>query len=136
MKYLLATLLALVAGAALAGTVIPVGASVTTLTVAWSPPTSNVDGSPITGAITYNAYFSFGSVCSAAPLTALMNASPIASTSYLVTGVGAGLKCFAVTAVVNGVESAQSAQVAVTVTQGVAPPVIKTPSAPTGVTVQ
>ena len=110
--------IALLVGTAFASNVIPPGSTTTTLTVAWVPPTKNVDGSAITGTLTYNAYW--GTSC-VVPLTSKMNTTPIAGTSYLVTNAGPGFKCFAVTAVVNGVESAQSAMARTTVTAATIP---------------
>ena len=96
----------------------PAGASVT---VSWVAPTTYTDGTPLTGAITYNLYLMNQS-------TTTPYVTGITSTSSLRSGLSAGTKCYAVTAVVNGVESAQSESVAVMVTAA--------PSPPTGLTVK
>jgi hypothetical protein len=94
------------------------------VTLSWSAPTLNTDGSAITPPLTYNLYQG-GSATSLAKVQ-----TGLTSTS---TTVSAGLtpgstQFFSVTAVENGQESAQETPVSV----GIPEPV---PSAPTGLTV-
>jgi hypothetical protein len=92
-----------------------------TLTLSWTAPTANTDGTAVS-TLTYNVYQ--GSTCSALVLIQ----SSVGVPTYIIPGVAAGPYCFAVTAVENGVESAQSSAVSFTVK----PP---TPLAPTKLTV-
>lgn len=71
--------------------------------VSWSAPAANADGSPLLGPVTYNLYQGLAGSLSKVQ-------SGLTSTAVVVT---TGLtpnttQCFAVTAVVLGVESAQS----------------------------
>lgn len=77
---------------------------VRTATISWTAPTTNVDGSTITSAITYNLYQ--GAKGSA---TKPQVATGISAGSKIVTGLPAGEVCFEVTAVTAvGGESAHS----------------------------
>jgi hypothetical protein len=91
------------------------GASLT-----WTAPTANTDGTPIAGALTYNIYQG----ATAATLTKV--ASGLTSTTGAVTaGLTAGTtQYFAVTAVANGMESAQTPVAALAIP-------FPTPNAPT-----
>ena len=71
-----------------------------TTTLTWNAPTTFTDGTPITGAITYNVYA--GGITGA--LTKVV--SNLTGTSNAV--VNATQPCYAVSAVVAGVESALS----------------------------
>lgn len=77
---------------------IPVGSNIT---LTWTPPTANTDGTAISGAITYNLY----NVAGANPVLLAAGLTSAASTR---TNLSAGTPCYAVTAVVAGVESAIS----------------------------
>ena len=71
--------------------------------LSWTAPTTNTDGTPITGTLTYNIY--------QGPTGALVKVQSgvtgLAAT--ITTGLtGGSTQCFAVTAVVSGQESAQS----------------------------
>lgn len=98
-------------------------ASAATLTLTWIAPTTYENGQPIAAgtAITYNLY---GAV-QGQPLVQLDN--DITATTAIRTHVDPGVRCYAVTAVVAGVESAQTAPVCTTIA---APP-----SAPSGLAV-
>lgn len=74
---------------------IPVGSNIT---LTWVPPTTNTDGTPISGAITYNLY----NVTGANPV---LLAGGLTSATSARTNLSAGTPCYAVTAVVGGVES-------------------------------
>jgi hypothetical protein len=97
MKRVLCTaLLALVAACAIAQT------ATTSVALGWTAPTQNVDGSAISGALTYNLYQG----PKAGPFTKV--GSGLAAVSTTVTSLAAGA-CFAVTAVeTTGSESALS----------------------------
>lgn len=91
-------------------------------TLTWIAPTTNTDGSTITAPITYNVYQGASSTSLAKVATALSGSSDT------ITGLSPGTTAyFAVTSVVNGVESAQSAVVSLAVP-------FPTPGAPTGIT--
>lgn len=107
---------------------ITVAQTAPTLTATWTAPTKNTDSSAITAALTYNLYA--GTSC-----TALVKAQrAIATTSVTLTGstltglIPGATYCFAVTAVANGVESAQSN----TATVAIPSP---TPNAPSQITI-
>jgi hypothetical protein len=107
-----------VASFALAQTIPP------TVAVSWTAPTTNTNGSTITGAITYNLYVGGTGV---APLVTVQQKG-ITLTHVPATGVVPGTTmCFAVTAVVGGVESAQTTPVCTAITP--------TPGIPTKLTV-
>jgi len=97
--------------------------SATDLTLSWAAPTSFTDGTaiPSTTAISYNVY---GAV-QGQPLVVLQ--SGVTALSNVRSNVSAGTRCYAVSAVVNGNESAQTAPICVTVNP---PP----PAAPTTLT--
>jgi hypothetical protein len=99
-------------------------ASAATASLSWTPPTANVDGSAITGTITYNVYQGVQGATPAKVQSALTTASATV-TAGLTPGT---TQCFTVTAVVNGVESAQS-------NSGCAAVSYPTPGAPTQITV-
>lgn len=94
---------------------IPSGSNIT---VTWTAPTTFLNGSAISGSITYNLY--------SIAATAQLLASGLTATSSIRSNLNAGTPCYAVTAVVNGVESpfssAASAQV------------VNVPNPPTGLT--
>lgn len=80
----------------------------------WSPPTQFTDGTPITGAITYNVYQG----TSATTLTKVAS-GVTGSTQTISTGLVDGATYFwSVTAVVGGVESAQTGPVSKTFSPG------------------
>lgn len=74
---------------------IPVGSNIT---LTWVPPTANTDATAISGAITYNLY----NVAGANPV---LIAGGLTSAASARTSLAAGTPCYAVTAVVGGVES-------------------------------
>lgn len=119
MRRLLPQLLALFTAALSSGT-----AGATNLTLSWVAPTQYTDGSNIAAgtAITYNVY---GAI-QGQPLQQL--ATALATTTTVRANVDPGVRCYAVTAVITGIESAQTPQVCATV----APP---TPAPPTNLTV-
>jgi hypothetical protein len=92
----------------------------TNLTLTWQPPTSYTDGTPIASgtAITYNIYGALQGEL----LQQL--ATGVTATTATRTSVDPGVRCYAVSAVVAGVESAQTAPVCATV----APPVANPPN--------
>jgi len=96
--------------------------------VSWTPATTNTDGSPVTGTVTFNLYQ--GTQVGTATPTLTKVASALTATSDVITaGLTAGsTQCFAVTEVVNGVESAQSLQACTAIP-------FPTPGAPTQITV-
>lgn len=89
-----------------------------TATIVWSAVTLDVNGNPLIGPVTYNLYENSAKVQSG--LTA-----PTATSAALTPG---SAYVFAVTAVNNGLESAQDAAASVTVP-------FQVPAAPTGITV-
>jgi hypothetical protein len=94
-----------------------------TVTLNWTAPTTNTDGSPITGAVTYDVYQG----ASAAALTKVQ--SGLTTTTATVTaGLTPGAEeFFSVTAVAEGSESAQEAPVSAAI-----PALV--PNPPTGLT--
>jgi hypothetical protein len=81
-----------------------VGQATHTATVTWIAPTTNTDGSPITATLTYNLYQGAQGAA-----LALKTSAIAALSTTVTTGLTAGTtQCFAVTAVANGLESAQS----------------------------
>lgn len=90
------------------------------ITLAWVAPTTNTDGSAITGTLSYNLYS-----VTATGYTSLQ--SGITGLTNQRTNLSAGTPCYALTAVLNGVESAQTNPVCVAVVSG--------PNAPTSVSV-
>lgn len=78
-----------------------------TASVSWTAPTTNTDGSKITGAITYNLYS--GATATALPFTAVVQKGMSNTLTQVMSGLTAGVQtCFAATAVVATIESAQS----------------------------
>lgn len=71
--------------------------------LAWTAPVSNTDGSAIAGAVTYNIYQ--GLTGSLVRVQSAVTASSVTITTGLTPGTS---QCFAVTAVVGGIEGAQS----------------------------
>lgn len=110
-RFLLLTLSALLIPIALAQS------ATTTVTVSWIAPTQNTDGSSITGTVSYNLY---EGASVTGPWT--MVQTQLSATSEQLTTISAG-SCFAVTAVVNKVESTMAPAVC-----------IEQPKAPTGLT--
>jgi hypothetical protein len=103
---------------AAAQAVSPVSAALT-----WTAPTKNTDGTAITGAITYNVYQGLAG--------ALVKVGTGLTTAQdtITTGLTPGTtQCFAVTAVVAGIESGQSATACAAIPQ-------PTPGVPTQVIV-
>lgn len=94
MRRLLLVLLTLIASCAIAQTV------TTSNTLSWTAPTTNTDGSTITGTLTYNVYQ--GAKGGAFTKTA----SAVTGSSTTVTTTAGS--CFAVTSVAQGSESALS----------------------------
>jgi len=82
---------------------LPFSAFAGTATLNWTAPTTNTDGSPITGALTYRVYGALQGSTKALIGTGI---SP-----YVHTQVPTGTFCYAVTAVVAGIESAQTPEV-------------------------
>ncbi len=73
-------------------------------TLTWTQPATNVNGTPISNAVTYNVYQG----AQGATLVKVQSGIS-AHTAVVTTGLTPGTtQCFAVTAVVNNVESAQS----------------------------
>lgn len=79
-------------------------------TLTWTAPTTNTDGTPITGTLTFNVYQGSGASVSACTLGTTAVQTGISGTTVTVTsGLADGTTaCFAVTAVEGGVESAKS----------------------------
>jgi hypothetical protein len=115
MKFIAPFLLFLLAGVALAA---PPQAVLT-----WTAPTTNSDGSAITATLTYNLYQGLtGALVKVQTGVATLSAT-------ITTGLTAGTsQCFAVSAVENGVEGAQSNTACATIPQQV-------PGQPTQITV-
>jgi hypothetical protein len=114
LKYLL-LLLALIAAPAFA----------TNLTLTWVAPTTYADGTtpiPAGTAIAYNVYGA-----NQGSTLALLTTTPITGLTNVRSNVNPGTICYAVTAIINAVESAQTSPVCVTVPQA--------PGAPGGLTV-
>lgn len=110
MRFLLA-LLAFLPGLALAS-----------VPLYWTPPTTNTDSTPIAGPITYTLYQG-----SAGAVTTKVQTGITGQSALVSSGLTPGTQtCFAVTAVVAGIESVPSNQLCVTI-----PPVVLTPSSPT-----
>lgn len=93
-------------------------------TVSWTGSKTNVDGSTITGAITYNLYS--GASATAVPFTVSVQKGMPGTTTTVPVVAGTQV-CFAATESVGGVESAQSAPACVTP--------VSTPGAPSQVTI-
>lgn len=74
-----------------------------TLTAAWTAPTANTDGTPITAPVTYNLY-------SGAKGAEVKTQSALTATTITVAATPGTQLCVRVTAVVNALESAQSAE--------------------------
>lgn len=116
---------------------IATGQTTTTLLVTWTAPTANTDGTPISSTLTYNAYWAIGPCAGITP-GSVMNTTPITTLSYTVTNVGPGDKCFGVTAVENGIESAQAPIPPFEIVVAAAPVVVvkPTPAPPSNVSVK
>jgi hypothetical protein len=91
----------------------------TTATLVWNAVTVDVNGAPLVGPVTYDLY-------EGSPLAKVQ--SGLTSPTATVTPLAPGTYSFAVTAVNNGEESAQSAPSSVTVPFPV-------PAAPTGLVI-
>lgn len=104
-KILLVALMALTAGLVSAQAAAP-----SAFTITWIPPTQFVDGTILTGAVTYQMYVGVTG-------KEVAYKTPVTSPPYvLVPTPAAGTStCVQVTATVNGVESARSAEVCATV---------------------
>lgn len=95
-KYLVA-LIALFPLSALAGSV----------TLTWTAPTKNTDGSNISGAVTYNVY---GAIQGQTKVK--LTATPISALTYTHNAAtGGNTWCYTATSLVGGQESAQTAEV-------------------------
>lgn len=106
-----------------------------TVTVSWTPPTTNTDQSPITGTLTYAVWeVNPNSQQTPVPLNAV--AQNVAGNSAQIGGVTDGLHCYAVQTIevfltgANG-SSALSAVACTTVTGSTTP--TPSPNAPTNV---
>lgn len=92
-------------------------------TVSWTAPVNNTDGSVISGAITYQMYAGVG------PGKEVKLGTPVSSPPYVITPVAPGTnECVQVTAIVNGVESAKSAEACSTMP-------LPSPNSPTIITI-
>lgn len=99
-------------------------AQASTATVSWTAPTKNTDGSAITATITYNLYQGVqGSTLTKVQSNLATNSATV--TAALTPGT---TQCFTVTAVTNGVESAQSLSACTAIA-------FPTPGAPSQITV-
>ncbi len=105
------------------------GASVTEatapqFTITWTAPKTNVDGTAISGAITYQVYAGVGSG------KEVKIGTPVSAASYVLTPLPApgSNECVQVTAIANGVESARSVEACATVP-------FPAPSSPTVITI-
>lgn len=96
-----------------------------TALVSWTAPTANTDASAIVGAITYNIYV--GTLVSGACALAKVQSGVATATTTVALTPGT-TACVAVSAVVGGVESAQSNQATAAVP-------LPTPNAPSQITV-
>jgi hypothetical protein len=97
--------------------------SAATVTLNWVAPTTNTDGSPITGAITYNLYQG-----ASATTLAKVQSGLTATTAVVTAGLTPGTnEFFSVTAVAEGAESAEIAAVSAAI-----PALV--PNAPTDLT--
>jgi hypothetical protein len=111
-----------------------------TVTVRWTPPTTNVDGSPLTGLAGYKIYRSNSIATVPTGVVVLVN-DPTA-TSFVITGLSTGPYHFGMKAVnAAGVESLMSATVArsvttATITDAKVVTLEQRPSAPVLVTVE
>lgn len=93
------------------------------LTASWTAPTQNTDGTAITAPLTYNLY-------TGAKGAEVKTQANLTATQATIAGLTAGAQtCATVTAVANGVESAQSAEVCAT-------PAFPTPNPPTNLLVR
>jgi hypothetical protein len=91
--------------------------------LSWTAPTANADGTALAGTVTYNVYQGLTGALSKVQTGVTSAATTV--TSGLTPGT---TQCFAVTAVVNGVESPQSNQACAAIPQ-------PTPNAPTNIIV-
>lgn len=124
MRCLGALALALLGGVALAQSSSATKQIGQTATLNWLAPTAYTSGTAIASgtAITYNVYSSaqaIGTTCPSGALsTPTQAASGIATTSWAIPAyTAAGVNCYAVTAVIAGVESAPSNTVQVNVAE-------------------
>ena len=100
------------------------GQSAHPATVSWTAPTANTDGTAISATLTYNLYQGLQGASLAKVQTGIST-----TTATVSTGLTPGTtQCFAVTAVANGVESAQSTSACLAI-------VFPTPGAPSQITV-
>jgi hypothetical protein len=96
-----------------------------TTILTWIAPTVNMDGSPVTGTITYNVY----SGPTTTTLAAVPTTTSITGLTTTVLGTAGTTLCFAVTAVNAGQESAKSNVVCKVFAASI-------PAAPTNLTIQ
>lgn len=90
----------------------PAAASSGSVTINWTPPTENVDGSTLTNLSGYHLYYG----TSASSLTNVVNITNPGLATYVVSDLAAATYYFAVTSVnANGTESARSAVVSAVV---------------------
>ena len=89
----------------------------TQVTLSWTVPTQNTDGTSISGTISYNLY---EATSSSGPWTKVQG--ELAATTEQLSTIAAG-NCFAITAVVAGIESGMSSAAC-----------IEQPKAPTALT--
>ena len=102
---------ALVASSIIAFGVVDLADAASTLTGAWTPPTTNTDASPISAPITYNLYQGTQMNPSTPATLTKVQSGITADAVTITTGLTAGTtQCFAVSAVVNGIESTQTPQ--------------------------
>jgi hypothetical protein len=106
----------------LGGALLSAGALAQTLTASWTAPSANTDRTPITGPITYNLY-------SGTKGAEVKTQSALAATTTTVATTPGTQLCVRVTAIVNALESAQSAEACGT--RG-----FSTPSAPGSLTLR
>lgn len=92
--------------------------------LSWTAPTTNTDGTAITGAVTYNVYQGTATALATAAVQTGLTATSVTVTAGLTDGATV---CWAVTAVAGGIESAQSATACKTFPAG-------TPNSPAGFT--
>lgn len=101
-------------GAAVSGTSssAPPTASATSVTINWTPPTENVDNSPLTNLAGYNIHYGTAS----GQYTQTVSVSNPGIATYVVQNLAPGTYYFAVAAVnASGMESPLSAEVSATV---------------------
>lgn len=89
----------------LAATIAVAQAAGPSATLTWVPPTTNTDGTPITGALTFNVYQGPTGAESTTPVQTGLSGTSATITAGLADGTTV---CFKVTAVEGGQESAKS----------------------------